>query len=152
MPCCYSAGRLRSKSISTSVKTLVTIGQAAKQTGLSAKMIRHYEEAGLLHKTNRTDAGYRLYNSQQLQQLGFIKQARALGFSTAQISSLLGLWRDPHRSSKEVKQLAQVHLEEIKQKVAELQQMQMLLQRLSDSCSGDDQPQCAILEALIPFN
>ena len=93
-----------------------------------------------------------MYNSQQLQQLGFIKQARALGFSTAQISSLLGLWRDPHRSSKEVKQLAQVHLEEIKQKVAELQQMQMLLQRLSDSCSGDEQPQCAILNALIPFN
>jgi Cu(I)-responsive transcriptional regulator len=129
---------------------LVTIGQAAKQTGLSAKMIRHYEEAGLLHKANRTDAGYRLYNSQQLQQLGFIKKARTLGFSIAQISSLLGLWRDPHRSSKEVKQLAEVHLEEIKQKVAELQHMQMVLQQLADSCCGNDQPQCAILDGLMP--
>lgn len=128
--------------------TLVTIGQAAKQTGLSAKMIRHYEEAGLLHKANRTDAGYRLYNSQQLQQLSFIKQARTLGFSIAQISSLLGLWRDPQRSSREVKQLAEVHLEEIKQKVAELQQMQKVLQQLADSCCGDDQPQCAILDGL----
>lgn len=128
--------------------TLVTIGQAAKQTGLSAKMIRHYEEAGLLHKANRTDAGYRLYNSQQLQQLCFIKQARTLGFSIAQISSLLGLWRDPGRSSREVKQLAQVHLDEIKQKVAELQQMQKVLQQLADSCCGDDQPQCAILDGL----
>lgn len=134
--------------MSTLVKTLVTIGQAAKQTGLSAKMIRHYEEAGLLHKANRTDAGYRLYNSQQLQQLSFIKQARTLGFSIAQISSLLGLWRDPQRSSKEVKQLAQVHLDEIKQKVAELQQMQKVLQQLADSCCGDDQPQCAILDGL----
>ena len=134
--------------MSTLVKTLVTIGQAAKQTGLSAKMIRHYEDAGLLHKANRTDSGYRLYNSQQLQQLSFIKQARTLGFSIAQISSLLGLWRDPQRSSREVKQLAEVHLDEIKQKVAELQQMQKVLQQLADSCCGDDQPQCAILDGL----
>jgi Cu(I)-responsive transcriptional regulator len=134
--------------MSTLVKTLVTIGQAAKQTGLSAKMIRHYEDAGLLHEANRTDSGYRLYNSQQLQQLSFIKQARTLGFSIAQISSLLGLWRDPQRSSREVKQLAQVHLDEIKQKVAELQQMQKVLQQLADSCCGDDQPQCAILDGL----
>ncbi len=128
--------------------TLVTIGQAAKQTGLSAKMIRHYEEAGLLHKANRTDAGYRLYNSLQLQQLSFIKRARALGFSLVQISSLLGLWQDPNRSSKEVKQLAEQHLDEIKQKVTELQQMQQVLQQLADSCCGDDQPQCAILDGL----
>ncbi len=128
--------------------TLVTIGQAAKQTGLSAKMIRHYEEAGLLKKANRTDAGYRLYNSQQLQQLSFIKQARTLVFSIAQISSLLDLWRNPQRSSKEVKQLAEQHLDEIKQKVAELQQMQKVLQQLADSCCGDDQPQCAILDGL----
>ncbi|WP_286049785.1 Cu(I)-responsive transcriptional regulator [Rheinheimera sp. KL1] len=128
--------------------TLVTIGQAAKQTGLSAKMIRHYEEAGLLKKANRTDAGYRLYSSQQLQQLSFIKQARTLGFSIAQVSSLLDLWRNPQRSSKEVKQLAEQHLDEIKQKVAELQQMQKVLQQLADSCCGDDQPQCAILDGL----
>ena len=128
--------------------TLVTIGQAAKQTGLSAKMIRHYEEAGLLKKANRTDAGYRLYNSQQLQQLSFIKQARTLGFSIAQVSSLLDLWRNPQRSSKEVKQLAEQHLDEIKQKVAELQQMQKVLQQLADSCCGDDQPQCALLDGL----
>ncbi len=128
--------------------TLVTIGEAARQTGLSAKMIRHYEEAGLLNKANRTDAGYRLYNSQQLQQLSFIKQARTLGFSIAQVSSLLDLWRNPQRSSKEVKQLAEHHLDEIKQKVAELQQMQQVLQQLADSCCGDDQPQCAILDGL----
>lgn len=130
------------------VKTLVTIGQAAKQTGLSAKMIRYYEEAGLLLKANRTDAGYRLYNSQQLQQLGFIKQARTLGFSIAQIGSLLDLWRDPNRSSREVKQLAEIHLDEIKKKVAELQQMQKVLQHLANNCCGDDQPQCAILDGL----
>jgi Cu(I)-responsive transcriptional regulator len=129
--------------------SLVTIGQAAKKAGLSAKMIRHYEEVGLLQKANRTEAGYRLYNGQQLQQLGFIKQARLLGFSMAQIGSLLDLWRDPARSSKEVKQLAQLHLDEIKQKITELQQMQKVLQQLADSCCGDELPQCAILDGLM---
>jgi Cu+-exporting ATPase len=89
-----------------------------------------------------------LYNGQQVQQLSFIRQARALGFSLLQIGSLLDLWRDPNRSSKEVKQLAELHLDEIKQKVAELQQMQQVLQQLADSCCGDDQPQCAILDGL----
>jgi len=132
------------------MKTLVTIGEAAEQTGVSAKMIRHYEEIGMLQKASRTDSGYRLYNKLQLQQLGFIRQARKLGFSLQQIDSLLALWRDPNRSSRDVKQLAEQHLQEIRQKIAELSQMEQVLQQLSSQCCGNQSPDCAILEGLAP--
>lgn len=132
--------------------SLLTIGNAAKASGLSAKMIRHYEQSGLLSGTPRTDAGYRLYNSQQLQQLGFIARARKLGFSLNEIQSLLQLWRDPSRESRAVKQLADQHLSDIKQKISELQQMQQVLQQLSDCCSGDHSSHCAILAGLAPDN
>ncbi|HEX5792492.1 MAG TPA: Cu(I)-responsive transcriptional regulator [Rheinheimera sp.] len=130
--------------------TLLTIGAAAKASGLSAKMIRQYEQNGLLGKAPRTDAGYRLYNSQQLQQLGFIARARKLGFSLAEIQSLLKLWQDPQRESRAVKQLAQQHLVDIQQKITELQQMQQTLTALAASCAGDDGPHCSILQQLTP--
>lgn len=130
--------------------TLLTIGAAAKASGLSAKMIRQYEQNGLLGKAPRTDAGYRLYNSRQLQQLGFIARARKLGFSLAEIQSLLQLWQDPQRESRAVKQLAQQHLVDIQQKIIELQQMQQTLTALAASCAGDDSPHCSILQQLTP--
>ena len=128
--------------------SLLTIGDAAKVSGLSAKMIRHYEQLGLLRKTTRTAAGYRLYNSEQINQLCFIHQARELGFSLQDIQSLLQLWRDPKRESRAVKQLAEQHRAEISAKIAELQHMQHLLSTLADSCRGDGSPQCHILQQL----
>jgi len=127
---------------------LLTIGEAAKQTGLSARMIRHYESCGLLTGTHRTDAGYRLYNPSQLQLLGIIAQARVLGFNLEQIQSLLSLWQNPDRSSAQVKKLAEGHLQAIAEKIAQLQLMQQQLQQLSDQCAGDDNPACAILSGL----
>jgi Cu(I)-responsive transcriptional regulator len=127
---------------------LLTIGDAAKVSGLSAKMIRHYEQSGLLRKTSRTDSGYRLYNSEQINQLRFIRQARNLGFSLQDIQSLLALWHDPQRESRAVKQLAEQHLAEISEKIAELQHMQQVLSTLADSCRGDGSPQCHILQQL----
>ena len=127
---------------------LVTIGEAAHLTGLSSKMIRHYEASGLIQGTNRTEAGYRLYNTRQLQLLGVIRQARKLGFPIVQIQSLLSLWQNPGRASREVKSLAQHHLAEIEDKIKELQQMRRALKQLSDSCSGDDSSHCAILDGL----
>ncbi len=128
--------------------TLLTIGDAAKASGLSAKMIRHYEQSGLLKKSPRTDSGYRLYNSEQVNQLRFIRQARNLGFSLADIQSLLELWQNPERESRAVKQLAQQHLAEIAAKIAELQHMQQVLSALADSCRGDGSPHCNILNQL----
>ncbi|MBU2179727.1 MAG: MerR family DNA-binding transcriptional regulator, partial [Gammaproteobacteria bacterium] len=88
----------------------VNIGEAARLTGLSAKMIRHYEASGLLPDTLRSESGYRWYNERQLELLGLIRQARKLGFSLVQIQSLLSLWQNPDRSSREVKMLAEHHL------------------------------------------
>jgi len=128
--------------------TLLTIGDAAKASGLTAKMIRHYEQSGLLKNPSRTESGYRLYNSEQINQLRFIRQARNLGFSLADIQSLLELWQNPERESRAVKQLAQRHLDEIAAKISELQHMQHVLTALADSCSGDGSPHCNILKQL----
>lgn len=127
---------------------LLTIGEAAKLTGLSARMIRHYESCGLLMDAHRTEAGYRLYNPTQLQLLGIIAQARVLGFSLEQIQSLLSLWQNPDRSSAQVKLLTAQHLQAIAEKIGQLQRMQQQLQQLSDQCAGDDNPACAILSGL----
>ena len=127
---------------------LVTIGKASSLTGVSAKMIRYYEEIGVLKKASRTDAGYRLYNQAHIQQLGFIRRSRNLGFSMTEIQSLLKFWLDNDRESRNVKQLALSHLQEINEKILELEQMREVLQTIADKCDGDDNPDCPILEGL----
>jgi Cu(I)-responsive transcriptional regulator len=127
---------------------LVTIGKAASLTGVSAKMIRYYEEIGVLKKASRTDAGYRLYNQEHIQQLGFIRRSRNLGFSMTEIQSLLKFWLDTDRESRNVKLLALSHLKEINEKILELEQMREILQKLADKCDGDNNPDCPILEGL----
>lgn len=126
----------------------VTIGEAAKLTGVSAKMIRHYEKIAVLKKASRTDSGYRLYNQGQIQQLGFIRQARDLGFSIAEIQSLLKFWLDTDRESRNVKQLALKHLTDIDNKISELEKMRGVLQQLADQCNGDENSPCPILDGL----
>ena len=127
---------------------LATIGEAAEISGLSAKMIRHYESIGLLPKATRTDAGYRLYNPLQLKLMGIIKQSKKLGFSLNQTQSLIGLWQNPNRASREVKQLAEEHLLEIDEKIKELKQMKTSLKELADNCNADDNASCTILNGL----
>ncbi|WP_339723034.1 Cu(I)-responsive transcriptional regulator [uncultured Paraglaciecola sp.] len=127
---------------------LVTIGEAADITGLSAKMIRHYEVNGLVPKAVRSEAQYRLYNSQQLKLLGVIKQAKRLGFSLSQIRALSNLWQNPNRASSEVKSLAEEHLQEIDAKISELKQMKKSLQEMADNCNDDEHSHCSILDGL----
>jgi len=127
---------------------LHNIGEAARRSGVSAKMIRHYESIGLIPPPSRTFAGYRLYNDADLHRLGFIRRARGLGFSIRQIEALLGLWDDRARASAEVKHLAQSHVDELAEKIAEMQAMQRTLQDLARRCHGDDRPECPILEDL----
>lgn len=127
---------------------LHNIGEAADRTGVSAKMIRHYEAIGLIPAANRTFANYRLYAEADLHRLRFIKRARSLGFSIKQIEALLALWSDPGRASAEVKRVALAHAQELAQKVRELQSMQHALEHLAQSCHGDQRPECPILDEL----
>ncbi|HEX4879812.1 MAG TPA: Cu(I)-responsive transcriptional regulator [Limnobacter sp.] len=129
-------------------KAWLTIGEAAVESGITAKMIRHYEQVGLLPQANRTDAGYRLYNQRDLHVLRFIRHARDLGFSLAHIHELLTLWQDKNRPSREVKKLAQAHLDALNSKIVELNAMKAELERLVHCCKGDARPDCPILEGL----
>jgi MerR family transcriptional regulator, copper efflux regulator len=124
------------------------IGEASELTGVSAKMIRHYEGIGLIPAANRTFANYRLYNDADIHRLRFIKRSRNLGFSMKQIEALLGLWNDPSRASSQVKKLAKAHADELAQKVRELQAMQRTLENLAKHCHGDQRPDCPILDDL----
>ena len=126
----------------------MNIGEAARASGVSAKMIRHYESIGLITAPARTEAGYRVYGERELHLLRFIRHSRDLGFSLEQTRSLLGLWQDRTRPSREVRALAQAHLDELQAKLAELQAMQATLEQLVRCCHGDDRPDCPILEAL----
>ncbi|WUR16254.1 Cu(I)-responsive transcriptional regulator [[Empedobacter] haloabium] len=126
----------------------MNIGQVAKSSGVSAKMIRYYEQIGLIPKANRSDAGYRSYSSSDAHALYFIRRARDLGFSVEQISELLALWRDRERASADVKAMALTHVAGLKSKIAELQTMVHTLEKLADTCSGDDCPNCPIIEEL----
>ncbi len=127
---------------------LQTIGEAARASGVSAKMIRHYESIGLLPKAQRTEAGYRFYDATEVHALRFIHRARSLGFPLETIRQLLALWRDRRRSSATVKKLAMAHVSDLETKIAEMQSMVQTLKHLAHHCHGDERPDCPILEDL----
>lgn len=123
----------------------MNIGQAAAASGVTAKMIRHYESIGLIEPAPRTDAGYRTYGTSDIHTLRFIRSARRLGFSMTVIKELLSLWRDERRTSEQVKAIALPHLDQLRGKVLELQAMIRTLEQLVNECSGDARPDCPIL-------
>ena len=124
------------------------IGEASKATGVSAKMIRHYESIGLIPEADRRDSNYRDYGAGDVHRLGFIRRARDLGFSIDEIRDLLRLWADRRRSSRDVKALALSHLAELDAKIALLNEMRSTLAHLADCCDGGDRPDCPIIESL----
>jgi len=126
----------------------LNIGAAAKASGVSAKMIRHYEEIGLIPKARRTYSGYRTYSDKELHLLRFIRQARQLGFPIKQIEALLGLWQNRRRASATVKRLALEHVAELDRKIQDMQAMKATLEQLAVHCHGDERPECPILDGL----
>lgn len=126
----------------------MNIGEAAQAAGVSAKMIRHYEQIGLLPAARRTDSGYRRYGESDVSVLRFIRQSRQLDFSMQQISELLGLWSNSQRSSRQVKDLALQHIADLEQKMREMGAMKQALERLALLCQGDDHPHCTIIDGL----
>lgn len=126
----------------------MNIGQAAKLSGVSSKMIRHYEAIGLLPAAARSAAGYRHYGDKEVSTLRFIRAARDLGFGLEPIGELLSLWQNRQRESREVKRLAQAHIATLEAKVNELNGMIGALRELAAHCHGDHRPDCPILEGL----
>ncbi|RST51077.1 Cu(I)-responsive transcriptional regulator [Variovorax sp. MHTC-1] len=124
------------------------IGEASARSGVSAKMVRHYESLGLVPKVNRTDAGYRQYTANDVHTLRFIRRARDLGFSMAEIAELLKLWQNKRRASADVKRIALAHADDLRRRIEEMEAMKRTLERLAECCHGDHRPDCPILDEL----
>lgn len=124
------------------------IGNAARASGVSAKMIRHYESIGLVPAADRRDSNYRDYGASEVHRLAFIRRARDLGFSIEEIRGLLTLWSDRERSSADVKALTLNHIEELEKKIAALREMRDTLAHLAHCCDGDHRPDCPIIAGL----
>jgi MerR family copper efflux transcriptional regulator len=125
----------------------MVIGEAALASGVSAKMVRYYEQIGLIPAAARTEGGYRVYSGAEVETLRFIRRARDLGLSIERIRVLVGLWQGG-RPSREVKRVALAHVAELEARIAELSAMCGTLQALADACAGDDGVACPILEDL----
>ena len=126
----------------------MNIGQAAGRSGVSAKMVRHYESLGLLPKVARTEAGYRQYGDAEVHTLRFIRRARDLGFSMAEIAELLKLWQNRRRASADVKRIALAHVADLERRIDEMASMKRTLERLAACCHGDQRPDCPLLDEL----
>ncbi len=124
------------------------IGEAASRSGVSAKMVRHYESLGLLPKVGRTDSGYRQYTDKEVHTLRFIRRGRDLGFSMSEISELLKLYQDRRRASSNVKKIALAHVADLNRRMEEMAAMKRTLERLAECCHGDHRPDCPILDEL----
>lgn len=126
----------------------MNIGEAAKISGVNAKLIRHYESIGIIPKASRSEAGYRTYTETDVNILAFVKRSRNMGFSMKEIKKLVSLWRNKTRASAEVKGLAIKHIDEMEKKITELQGMVKSLKHLAKCCHGDQRPDCPILDNL----
>lgn len=126
----------------------VNIGMASRMSGVTPKMVRHYESLGLLAPVGRTDSGYRQYTEADVHTLRFIKRSRELGFPMTDIGELVGLWRNRRRASASVKRIAEKHAGDLGQRIQAMQSMQRTLQHLIHCCHGDDRPDCPILDDL----
>jgi Cu(I)-responsive transcriptional regulator len=124
------------------------IGQAAKASGVTAKMIRHYEVIDLIPSAARQDSNYRSYSMTDVHRLKFIRHARDLGFSINRIRDLLKLWSDRNRSSSEVKAIALAHIAELETKIEHMREMADVLHNLAEACEGNDRPECPIMNSL----
>jgi MerR family copper efflux transcriptional regulator len=124
------------------------IGEVARHSGVSAKMIRYYESLGLVKEARRTAAGYRIYDDNDIHTLKFVRRARNLGFSIEEIERLLALWQNRRRSSGDVRRVAQDHIADLNRRIEELQAMRRTLERLVAHCHGDHRPDCPILDDL----
>ena len=127
---------------------MMNIGEASAASGVSAKMIRYYEETGLIPPAGRTGSGYRTYGPKEVQVLRFVRRARDLGFPMERVADLLALWRDRARASADVKHLAEDQIKALDARIREMEAMKATLAHLVHACAGDERPDCPILDDL----
>lgn len=127
-----------------SASSRFNIGEAAARSGVTAKMVRHYESLGLLQAVERTEAGYRQYSDKAVHTLRFIKRARGVGLSMAQITELLTLWQNRRRSSSDVRKIASRHLDQLNQRVLAIESMRQMLEHVVECCESLHRPDCPI--------
>ena len=132
----------------TAIRWPVNIGTAAQLSGISPKMLRHYESLGLLGAVARTGSNYRQYTEADVHTLRFIRRARDMGFGLDAITELVDLWHNRRRSSASVKRIAQKHHDDLAQRIEALQAMQRTLEGLLCHCPGNERPDCPILDDL----
>ena len=130
------------------MNSTMTIGEASAASGVSAKMIRYYEQIGLIAAAERTAGNYRVYGEDEVHVLRFVRRARSLGFSLEETQALLKLWQDRSRESAAVKQIATAHIEDLERRIGEMQGMVKTLKHLAHCCGGDHRPDCPILDDL----
>lgn len=145
--CCVSVRTIRELATARE-QGLYSIGRAAELSGVTPKMIRHYESLGLIPRARRTLGDYRVYTAGEVHTLRFVRRARSFGFSMQEITGLLGLWRNQRRASADVKRLALEHVAELDSKIEELRSMRNALAELATQCRGDRRPDCPILHDL----
>lgn len=126
----------------------MNIGEVAEQSDINSKMIRRYEELGIIPKAGRSLSGYRQYSQNDVHILKFVKRSRELGFSMKDVKQLVSLWRNKNRPSSQVKIIATKHINELEKKLAEIQSMLGTLKHLTKNCHGDQRPDCPILDEL----
>jgi MerR family gold-responsive transcriptional activator of gol and ges genes len=126
----------------------MNIGEVALKSKVNSKMIRRYEEMGIIPKASRSFSGYRQYSENDVHVLRFVKRARELGFSMKDIKQLVSLWRNKNRSSAQVKSLAVKHMLELERKLEEIESMLKTLKHLTQHCHGDHRPDCPILDGI----
>src|ERR1700744_4683238 len=143
-----NSARQLKRELRSTRETVMNIGEAARASGVTAKMIRYYESVGLLAAKARTTAGYRVYGSQEVHSLRFIRQARRMGFLVEDIRRLLALWQDRSQASPARNAIAVEHVADLDRRIAELTEMRDTLSHLADHCHGDDRPDCPIIERL----
>jgi Cu(I)-responsive transcriptional regulator len=141
-------GKTRAEFSEAKERGYYSISKAAELSGITPKMIRHYESLELIPKAARTVGDYRVYSPADIHALRFIRRARGLGFSMEEIGTLLGLWRNQRRASGQVKRMALKHIAELDSKIEELQSMRAALAELAEHCQGDERPECPILDDL----
>ncbi len=127
-------------------------GELAKRTGCNLETIRYYEKIGLMPEPSRTDAGYRQYQAEDERRLRFVMRGRELGFVIDDLRSLLDLVDRSAISCGEVEKLARAHLASIRKKITDLKRMERILGGTVKSCSGDDVPDCPLIDSLFGQN